>query len=63
MKTRRRRVIRERPTNGQGTEFVELAPGELSGIFAVPAWLRDLGMMSWLLVGVTVLVAGSIWLL
>ena len=63
MKTRRRRVIRERPTNGQGTEFVELAPGELSGIFAAPAWLRDLGVMSWLLVGVTVLVAGAIWLL
>ncbi len=63
MKTRRRRVIRERPTDGQGTEFVELAPGELSRIFSVPAWLRDLGMMSWLLVGVAVLVVGSIWLL
>jgi predicted PurR-regulated permease PerM len=59
----RRRVIREQPSDGEGTEFVELAPGELSGIFTAPAWLRDLGVMSWLLVGVTVLVAGAIWLL
>lgn len=59
----RRRVIREQETDGQSTEFVELAPGELSGIFSAPAWLRDLGVMSWLLVGVTVLVAGTIWLL
>ena len=63
MKSRHRRVIRERPSDGQGTEFVELAPGELSGIFSAPVWLRDLGVMAWLLVGVTVLVAGAIWLL
>ena len=63
MKTRRRRVIREQPSDAQGTEFVELAPGELSGIFSAPVWLRDLGVMAWLLVGVTVLVAGVIWLL
>jgi predicted PurR-regulated permease PerM len=56
-------VIRERDADGQGTEFVELAPGELSGIFSAPAWLRDLGVMAWLLVGVTLLVAGVIWLL
>ena len=27
-------------------------------MFAAPAWLRDLGMMSWLLVGVAVLMVG-----
>src|SRR3954447_5001426 len=44
-----RRVIRERaPAKHNGdsaAEFVELAPGELSGVFAAPSWLRDLGMM------------------
>src|SRR3954453_2889904 len=56
------RVIRERPPaehNGEpAAEFVELAPGELRGVFAAPIWLRDLGMMSWLLVGVAVLAVG-----
>src|SRR4051794_1595650 len=62
---RRRRVIREsRPGGADGeTEFVELAPDELAGVFAAPPWLRDLGMLSWLLVGVTLLTIGAIWLL
>ena len=48
-----------RPHNGEpAAEFVELAPSELRGVFAAPAWLRDLGMMSWLLVGVAVLLVG-----
>src|SRR4051794_31468420 len=59
---RPRRVIRQRPSpepNGApAPEFVELAPGELSGVFAAPSWLRDLGMMSWLLVGVAALAVG-----
>src|SRR4051812_50066515 len=59
---RPRRVIRERPPaqhNGEpAAEFVELAPDELSGVFAAPTWLRDLGMMSWLLVGVAALAVG-----
>src|SRR4051794_8271273 len=58
---RTRRVIRERPPTHNGepaAEFVELAPGELHGVFAAPTWLRDLGMMSWLLVGVAVMLVG-----
>jgi putative heme transporter len=43
--------------------FVEIEPGELSRIFAVPSWLRDLGMMSWLLVGTLLLLGGVVWLL
>jgi predicted PurR-regulated permease PerM len=43
--------------------FVELEPEELSRVFAVPSWLRDLGLMSWLLVGAFVLLAGVVWLL
>jgi putative heme transporter len=49
-------------TNGD-TEFVEIDAGELSGIFAAPAWLRDLGVMAWLLVGVAGLLVGMVWLL
>ena len=43
--------------------FVEVKPGELAGIFAAPNWLRELGVMAWLLVGITVLLVGAIWLL
>src|SRR3954453_1480957 len=45
------------------TLFVELEPGQLTGVFAAPAWLRDLGVMAWLLVGVAALLVGTIWLL
>jgi putative heme transporter len=45
------------------TEFVEIDARELAGVFAAPSWLRDLGVMAWLLVGVTLLIAGMVWLL
>ena len=35
----------------------------LAHVFAVPSWLRDLGLMSWLLVGTLLLLAGGVWLL
>ena len=44
-------------------EFVEIEAGELTGLFATPSWLRDLGLTSWLVVGVTLLLVGAIWLL
>ena len=48
-----------------GADEVELAidPGELTGILNVPRWLRDVGLTSWLLVGVAVFLAGAVWLL
>lgn len=48
---------------GGETEFVELEPGALAGAFGAPTWLRDLGLAAWLLVGVTLLLVGVIWLL
>jgi hypothetical protein len=42
---------------------VEIDARELSGIFAVPQWLRRAGQASWLLVGLTLLLVGIIWLL
>lgn len=40
-----------------------LEPGELSGLFAAPQWLRDLGFSAWLLAGVAAALIGAIWLL
>src|SRR5262245_19830161 len=44
-------------------EVIEIEPGALSGIFAAPKWMRDLGFSSWLLVGVAAALVGTIWLL
>jgi putative heme transporter len=44
-------------------EVVEIEPGALSGIFAAPGWMRDLGFSAWLLVGVAAALVGAIWLL
>jgi predicted PurR-regulated permease PerM len=57
-----RRTHHEGPSGGEA-EFVEVDPAELSGLFAAPTWLRDLGLMSWLIVGVFVLIGGMVWLL
>jgi predicted PurR-regulated permease PerM len=58
-----RRVWLRREKGTTEDEVVELAPGELSGLFAAPQWLRDLGFSSWLLVGVGAALVGLIWLL
>jgi predicted PurR-regulated permease PerM len=44
-------------------EVIEIEPGALSGLFAAPQWLRDLGFSAWLLVGVGAALIGLIWLL
>jgi predicted PurR-regulated permease PerM len=51
------------PEHATQDEYVEIDAAQLSGVFAVPGWLRDLGLMSWLLVGVLALLAALIWLL
>ena len=43
-------------------EIVRLDPSQLSGLFAAPTWLRDLGVASWLLVGFGLLLAALVWL-
>ena len=42
---------------------LEIEPGALSGLFAAPQWLRDLGFSSWLLVGFGAALVAAIWLL
>lgn len=59
----RGRLLRRRDAEAREDEYVEIDPRELTGLFAAPQWLRDLGFSAWLLVGVLVLVAGLIWIL
>ena len=47
---------------GEERQF-ELDATELGGLFAAPRWLRDAGFTAWLLVGVTLLTVGTVWLL
>lgn len=58
-----RRVWLRREKGSSGDEVVEISPGELSGLFAAPQWLRDLGFSAWLLVGVGAALVAVIWLL
>src|SRR5688572_23131618 len=43
-------------------EFVEIDASGLTGVFAAPGWLRDVGITSWFLVGVALLLVGLVWL-
>jgi len=42
---------------------VDLRQSELAHMFAPPRWLEDIGLLSWLLVGLGLLLIGTIWLL
>jgi putative heme transporter len=56
-----RRARRAEPHDaGDGERFAELTPDELNGVFTPPGWLRELGTMCWLLVGIGLLVAAII---
>jgi predicted PurR-regulated permease PerM len=44
-------------------EIVEFDAAELSGVLALPDWLRNVGMIAWLTTGVIVLLLGLVWLL
>ena len=58
------RYIRTRhPQDGDNAPTADFEPHDLSGLFAAPRWLRDLGSSAWLAVGVTLFVVGSVWIL
>jgi predicted PurR-regulated permease PerM len=42
---------------------LEIEPGELGRVFVAPGWLRDAGLVAWLIVGIVLVVAGAVWLL
>jgi putative heme transporter len=66
---RRRAILRGRLRRTEASasraeeQYIEIEPGELSGLFAAPQWLRDLGFSAWLLVGVAAALAGAVWFL
>jgi predicted PurR-regulated permease PerM len=45
------------------TEVFEIEPGALERVFVAPPWLRDAGLVAWLLVGIVLVLVGLIWLL
>ena len=53
----------ERRAQPQNRSAIEIDPRQLTDIFVVPQWLRDVGLTSWLLVGVALFLAGAVWLL
>ena len=59
--------LHRRPQHGEAAnaedEVLEIDPGALSGIFSTPRWLRDMGVTAWLLVGVTLLLVGAVWIM
>lgn len=44
-------------------EVIEVDVRGLAGSFTPPTWLRDLGLLSWLVVGVGIVGVGAIWVL
>ena len=52
----------EKPSH-DADEYIEIDPRELTEIFKVPQWLRDLGLTSWLLVGIALYLAAVVALL
>jgi predicted PurR-regulated permease PerM len=44
-------------------EVIEIDAGELSGLIALPDWLRNMGLIAWLTTGVILLLVGLVWLL
>jgi AI-2E family transporter len=58
-----RRVWLRREKGATEDEVIEIEPGALSGLFAAPQWLRDLGFSAWLLFGVGAALVAAIWLL
>ena len=53
-----RRGREAEPRRAASDDYIEIDPGELANVFSVPGWLRDVGLMSWLLVGVALLSPG-----
>jgi putative heme transporter len=62
----RARLRRRRNDAGQSRpedDYIEIDATELTGVFAAPSWLRDVGFTAWLLVGVALFLVGAVWLL
>jgi predicted PurR-regulated permease PerM len=51
------------PATGDQPTVVQIDPTSLSRVFSAPMWLRDLGLLSWFLVGLGLVLVGAVWLL
>jgi putative heme transporter len=49
--------------DGEQTTVFEMEPGELGRVFVAPPWLRDAGIVAWLIVGIVLVLVGAVWLL
>jgi predicted PurR-regulated permease PerM len=49
--------------DGDQTTVFEIEPGELGRVFVAPTWLRDAGIVAWLIVGIVLVLVGAVWLL
>lgn len=59
----RRQAEGESAAAGAEDDVVTIDAGELSGLIALPDWLRNAGLISWLTTGVIVLMLGVVWIL
>jgi len=48
---------------GGEERVLEIEPGELTRLFVAPPWLRDAGLVAWLIVGIVLVLVGAVWLL
>ncbi len=55
--------VSEAPEAPEAPTVIQIDATSLSRVFSAPMWLRDLGLLSWFLVGVAVLLVGLVWLL
>src|SRR4051812_11487479 len=63
MRARIRRHRSDQERSSPQDEYIDIDAGALTGVFAAPSWLRDVGFTAWLLVGVALFLVGSVWLL
>src|SRR5215210_7655884 len=63
MRGRLRPRGRSAEASNTADQVVEIDAAGLTGIFAAPGWLRDVGFTAWLLVGVALFLVGAVWLL
>jgi predicted PurR-regulated permease PerM len=58
-----RRAAGPRPDRaGAPGDYIEIDPSELGRMFLVPDWLRNIGLMSWFMVGIAIFLVGAVWL-
>jgi predicted PurR-regulated permease PerM len=53
----------EHTEDTQVPTVIQIDATSLSRVFSAPIWLRDLGLLAWFLVGVSILIVGVTWLL